>query len=355
MLLPKKYRNLTPLFCDDHQLIYAKGNKVFKSNYELQNPTLLGQYKNGLAKNFLAKTNFGSRIGRLGFHGLQPFQKGYIGIQRGNIVYKPKGNNLFKNVFSDFRGSRPLNIYVSPNQDWACFGEYFGNKERESVNTFSSTNGKDWQVAYTFPSKSIRHVHGIIQDDYRNGIWILTGDSNDESALWFTSDRFKTLDKVISGSQKARAVEIIPTKEGLIVPMDSPMEKNYIHFFDIKNKTFTVLHELAGSAFHAIKSNDIYFVTTVTEPSEINKTETTNVYASLDGKQWRCISKLKKDFVPIKYQGITRYSEIVIPPGVNSSKYIIGYARAVQGGNFMLKWMKEEVLNFLKKEQATNE
>lgn len=249
---------------------------------------------------------------------------------------------------SNFKGSRPLNLYVSPAQDWACFGEYFGNKEREEVHIFDTTNGTDWKIAYTFSAKSIRHVHGIIDDPYRNGIWVLTGDSNTESALWFTNDRFKTLKKMVTGSQKARAVEIIPIENGLIVPMDSPLEKNYINFFDLETEEFRQLKPLPGSAFHAIKSNGIYFVTTVTEPSEINKTNTANVYASLDGENWKCISKFKKDFVPVKYQGITRYSEIIITPGENKSDFIVGYARAVKGGNYMVKWKKETVIDFLK-------
>src|SRR5690606_32080733 len=130
------------------------------------------------------------------------------------------------------------------------------------------------------------HVHGLCWDAYRNGIWVLTGDSDTESGLYFTDDEFSSLHKVIGGSQKARAVEVIPTPEGLIIPMDSPLKQNYIHFYDLNKKEFQKLTELPGSAFHAVKSNGIYLISTVTEPSEVNIVNYASVWASLDGKAW---------------------------------------------------------------------
>lgn len=303
-------------------------------------------------KNFLAKNEYGNRIGRLGFHQIQPFRNGLLGIQKGNIVFKAKEEYNFRNVFSDFRGSRPLNMLVDNKNSWTCFGEYFGNPDRDAVKVFHSLDGINWEVCYTFKEGEIRHIHGIFSDPYRDGHWCLTGDSNSESGLWFTPDKFRTLEKIIYGSQKARAVEIIPAREGLIVPMDSPLEKNYINFVDLETKSFSPLASLPGSAFHATVSNDIYFVTTVTEPSKVNITRSAKVFASLDGINWECISEFQKDFFPIKYQGITRYSEIIIPPGENNTDSIFGFARAIKGGSGMIVWDKQEIIDFLSSRKA---
>lgn len=347
MIEPLYIKGKMPLFFDGKEIYYSKGNAIFKSSFPFKTKEPIGTFNAGYIHNLLAKSSLISRIARLGFHGLKPFRDGLLGIQRGKIVFKQKNSTEFKEVFSGFRGSRPLNLYVDPSQTWACFGEYFGNDEREEVKIFSTSTGYDWKESYRFKGGEIRHVHGLIEDSYKKGIWCLTGDSDTESALWFTTDRFKTLEKVASGSQKARAVEIIPVEGGLLVPMDSPLQKNYINFYDRETKDFRNLESLPGSAFHAIKSNGIYFVTTVTEPSEINITDKATVYASLDGFNWKYLYEFQRDVFPVKYQGITRYTEVTIPEGENNSDYIFGYARAVKEGDAMVVWRKEDVIQFL--------
>ncbi|MDR5589342.1 hypothetical protein [Christiangramia sp. SM2212] len=340
-------KGLHPHFIKDDNLILSKGNTVFENKIAEDLIVAVGKYNSGIIQKFLALTEFGNRIGRLGFHSIQPFNDGLLGIQKGNIVFKKNHSRNFENVFSGFRGSRPLNVFADNKENWACFGEYFGNDKRDEVHVYDSVDGVSWNKCYTFPKEAIRHVHGIFADPYRKGYWCLTGDSDSESGLWFTSDRFKTLKKVLSGSQKARAVQIIPTKEGIIVPMDSPLERNYIHYIDLEDKIFTKLKSLPGSAFHATLSNNIYFVTTVTEPSDVNITDSAYVFASLNGVDWKCISVFKKDFIPIKYQGITRYTEVSITPGSNNSDYIFGYARSVKGGSGLIQWKKSEIIEFL--------
>lgn len=341
-------KGIIPLFVKGETIVCAVGNELFNYSFDLKKKMRIGKYNAGILKNVLARTNFGSRIGRLGFHSVKEFRGGLIGIQKGNIVYMAESSAVFENIFSNFRGSRPLNFCVGPKEEAVYFGEYFDNSERSTVKIFGSADTKIWDIVYEFEASSIRHVHGIFYDQFRNGYWVLTGDSNEESGLWFTSDKFKTLDKVYSGSQKTRAVEIIIKKEGLIVPMDSPLELNSINLFSLKDNSIKHLHDINGSAFHAVVVDGIHFITTVTEPSEVNLDKTANVYASLDGMSWRCINKFKKDFVPLNYQWLTRYSEITITPGDSKGNYIFGHARAVRGGCFLFRWKKSNLLQLLK-------
>jgi len=342
------HKGITPFFTKDETIVCAVGNRLFNYSFDLKNRESIGKYNAGILKNVLARTNFGSRIGRLGFHSVKEFKGGLIGVQKRNIVHKSKSSDVFENVFSNFRGSRPLNICVGPKEEVIYFGEYFGNPERSTVKIFGSLDAKVWNIVYEFEASSIRHVHGILYDQFRNGYWVLTGDSNEESGLWFTNNKFKTLEKVYSGSQKMRAVEIIIKEEGLIVPMDSPLELNNINLLSLKDDSIKHLQDLNGSAFHAVVVDGIHFITTVTEPSDVNLDKTANVYASLDGMIWRCISKFKKDFVPINYQWLTRYSEITITPGNSKGNYIFGHARAVRGGSFLFRWKKNNLIQLLK-------
>lgn len=342
------HKGITPFLVKDETIVCAVGNELFNYSFDLKSRKRIGKYNAGIFNNILARTNFGSRIGRLGFHSVKEFRGGYIGIQKGKIVHKAKLSSVFENVFSNFRGSRPLNICIGPKDENIYFGEYFSNSKRSAVKIFHSANLKFWNIAYEFEASLIRHVHGIFYDQFRDGYWVLTGDSNKESGLWFTSDKFKTLDKIFSGSQKTRAVEMIIKEEGLIVPMDSPLELNSINFFSLKDNSIKFLQDLNGSAFHALVVKGIYFITTVTEISDINLDKSANVYASIDGYNWKCISKFKKDFVPIKYQWLTRYSEITIVPGESKGNYIFGHARAVRGGCFLFRWDKNNLLQLFK-------
>jgi len=342
------HKGITPFYVKGETIVCAVGNELFSYSFDLKKRMRIGKYNAGILKNYLVKTNLGSRIGRLGFHSVKEFRGGLIGVQRRNIVYKTESSAIFEDVFSDFRGSRPLNICIGPKDEAIYFGEYFGNPERSTVKIFGSVDTKVWNIVYEFEAYQIRHVHGVFYDQFRNGYWVLTGDSNEESGLWFTNNKFKTLEKVYSGSQKTRAVEIIIKEEGLIVPMDSPLELNSINLFSLKDNSIKHLQNLNGSAFHGVVVDGIHFVTTVTEPSNVNLNKTANVYASLDGITWKCITKFKKDFVPIKYQWLTRYSEITITPGINNGNYFFGHARAVQGGCFLFRWKKNNIIQLLK-------
>src|SRR5690606_36104887 len=117
-----------------------------------------------------------------------------------------------------------------------------------------------------------------------------------------------------------------------------------------ETEKLTTLAAIPGSAFHAVESDGIMLISTVTEPSKVNKTNFTTVWGSLDGKSWKCVCKLEKDIIPIRWQGIFRYSEIVLTPGKNNTPYMTAYGRALKGkDNCMLLWEKEELKTFLNK------
>ncbi|GGD49776.1 hypothetical protein GCM10011361_15590 [Muriicola marianensis] len=193
------------------------------------------------------------------------------------------------------------------------WGEYFSNPSRSEVHIFGSHNGIEWEVSYTFPAGSIRHVHGIYKDPFRNGVWVLTGDSDEESGLWFTNDHFKTLKCVISGSQKCRAVSIIPLQDRIIVPMDSPKEINFIQSFSPEQNSFRALRRISGSAFYSYHSPSVSLISTVVEPSEINRSKAVEIWASRECENWIQIARLKMDLWASISLKIFRYPEIKFP------------------------------------------
>lgn len=336
-------RGVRPVFLNHDELFLAKGFRIAKA--DITHPekyTIITKY-GGFKEQLISTSPLATRILREGIHFFLPMQNGHLLMVRNKLLFKKDGSD-YKVVLDTFNGSRPLNICKASNGS-LYFGEYFSNANRGEVKIFTSQDGENWGVAYAFKPNTIRHVHGIYEDSYRNGFWVLTGDEDDESALWFTNDGFKTLTPLGKGSQRARAVGIIPTEKGIIVPMDSPFQVNYIQLFEPEAEKFNDLVQIGGSAFHAQKYGDIHLVTTVTEPSPVNITNAAYLYGSLDGENWKLIEAFRRDIFPVKYQNYTRYSEIeLLPFDESSSKYIFAYARAVaKYDNCMLCFDKEKL------------
>ena len=348
MLLPIVVKRYNPLLFNNETLIAAKGNKVYRFSQSFTKPEEVAKFDEGFFKNVLSHNSLYLRILRRGIQSLAMNENGdFIGAINKNIIYKSRDENVFYPVFNGFRGSRPLSLTYGDGR--FVFGEYFNNKNREEVHIFSSYNGKNWDKAYTFPKGHIRHVHSIKYDYYKKGYWVLTGDNDNECGIWFTADQFKSLNPVLKGGQYARAVNIIALQNHLIIPMDSPLEQNYIQLYNIENNILEHVAKIPGSAFHAIESDGIMLVSTVTEPSEINKVNSAMLWGSLDGKKWKCICELKKDIYPVSLQHIFRYAEIVLTPGKNLTSYITAFGRSLKRkDNSMLIWKKNELRDFLK-------
>ena len=351
-LYPEKAGRFLPLYINKNCLYASRGMSLYLSIDSCQKFKKVASYPTNLIIRLASRINILSRIGRLGFHALQLLpDRAMVAIIKGAIIYKSPDSNKFVKSFLIKRGSRPLNICLAPSGK-IYFGEYFGNRQREEVNIYRSLDGQTWDVVYTFPPGSIRHVHGIFSDVIRKGLWVLTGDKDHESGLWFTNDDFGKLSKQIEGNQKARALSIISLNNGLIIPMDTPQEVNYINFFNLETKDFKALQKLPGSAFHSYRDNELMLISTVVEPSEVNKANFASVFASLNGINWKCIAQFKKDFFPLRLKKYFRYPEIILPNGRNDTDYIYAFGRAIKKfDGYLFVWEKVELMKFLKNKE----
>ena len=341
---PEIFRNFHPLYQEKSDLLLNKGNSIFQYDIDADQLTFHSQIPISSKERLFSATPFTIRILRQGIHSLRKGQGYMLAFTRGKLwKCDPLKNWIL--VFQGFKGSRPLN-WAGDGRGNHYFGEYFGNEQREEVKVFGSSDGSMWEVAWTFPRGSIRHVHGIFWDSFRNGFWVTTGDHDEESAIWFTDDYFKTLEPIIKGSQMSRAVDIIPTPDGLIIPTDTPREKNWIQFYDMQQ--LTKVAPLIGSAFHAKYSAGMYFVSTVTEPSVVNPTQGAGLYVSNDGFSWHQIEYFPKDLFPVQMQKYTRYSEVEVVPSSEDAQFIVAFGRAIQKyDNSMLRWDKQDIIKHL--------
>ena len=129
----------------------------------------VGSFSPAWWRKITAFSKLSSRLVRDGFHGLVVLPTGeLIAAVPGAIATLKPGGDKFQITHTMQRGTRPLNIVATP--DGRIFwGEYFNNPDREQVHVYGSKDrGMTWQIAYSFPKNSIRHIHNIIYDRWGN-------------------------------------------------------------------------------------------------------------------------------------------------------------------------------------------
>lgn len=143
------------------------------------------------------------------------------------------------------------------------YGEYFGNSNGEEVSIYKRQACGEWKSIYTFPRNTIKHIHNIIYDKYRKCYWILTGDNDDESALWMADTAFSRSVPIFKGKQKYRSCFLIPVNNGIFYTTDTPLENNGLYFSECKDGIWSepsLEYSISGPCIYGRKLNDNYYV-----------------------------------------------------------------------------------------------
>lgn len=291
-----------------------------------------------------ARTPLLARFLRTGFHGLVPLADGgHVAIVRGAILHRAPDAETFTVAHAVTRGTRPLNVCVAPSGK-LYFGEYFSNGERGEVHVYGSDDGRAWDVAHTFEAGSIRHVHGIHADAYRGGVWVLTGDDDEESAVLWTDDDFRTLERVSHGSQRARAVAVLPTPDALVVPTDTPRETNFVQRMDVETGRLERLCALPGSVFSAARTDRLFVLSTTVEKSDVNVDQRAAVFASVDGERWTAFARFHRDLPLLRdRRGYLQLPTLNLPSGRGAGR-VLATGQALMGEHgALLGWDERAV------------
>ncbi len=278
------------------------------------------------------------RLMRDGFHALaildgQTNGQAMVGAVPGALVTRTPDSALFQVSHRVQRGTRPLHVTAVPSGR-IYWGEYFDNRERAEVHIYVSTDrGSTWQIAYTFPAGSIRHVHNIVYDRWGDCLWILTGDEGAECKVLRADRDLGLVEVVLAGNQQARAVAAIPTQNGLYLSTDTPSEKNHVYKLDRAGNVEQV-GNLASSSIFGCRvgcgPGETMFFSTMIEPSAVNAGREVQIVASRDGSRdrtnWQVLACWRKDRWPMRY---FQYGNAILPDGENSTRYLAATTIAV--------------------------
>ena len=270
----KLYKSLKPLcHIDEKNILVYKKLKLFKFNFETETLEFIFEFKVSILKKYIFKIRLFERILRL-----EPRvaikQDKFIFISFKGYVYKldVKTNSVVK--IHEFREgmSSTLSFSKIKNVDTVdsgiYYGEYFSNNKKEEVSIYKYISSLDsFEIVFTFEKGLINHVHQIVEDEFRNRVWIMTGDFEDAAAIWYTDDNFKNVNLFLCGNQKYRACKVFVSEEGLIYGTDTPLEQNYIYSINIDKNNFyeEKLYELSGSVIYGTELDSKYIISTTVE------------------------------------------------------------------------------------------
>jgi len=286
-------------------------------------------------RNLTSRSALSYRLMRDGFHALAILggptndstnDQTIVGAVPGAIVTCASDSDEFHVTHQIQRGTRPLHLAVVPSGR-IYWGEYFDNRGRKEVHIYvSSDRGRTWQIAYTFPAGSIRHVHNIIYDRWNDCLWILTGDEGPECRVLCADCELRSMEVVVAGSQQARAVAAIPTQNGSYLATDTPFEKNHVYRLDRKGNV-EQMADLASSSTYGCQVGVAMFFSTMAEPSRINTSREINIIGSKEGTNWQVLARWKKDSLPMRY---FQYGNAFLPDGENRTPYLAATTIAVE-------------------------
>jgi hypothetical protein len=320
-------------------ILYAsRGYQIVRANPRLDLPSNVGntpspawesvaRFRPALWRNLASRSTLTYRLAREGFHALSILDgNGMIAAVPGAIVTRVPTSTEFIVTHTIGRGTRPLHITTVPG-GVTYWGEYFGNRERAEVHIYASADrGESWQIAYTFPAGSIRHIHNIVYDRWGDCLWILTGDEGAECKILRASCDLRVVDEVLSGNQQARAAAAIPMPDALYFSTDTPFESNHILRLD-RSGNVRPIAGLASSSIYGCRVGEAMFFSTMVEPGAVNHSREVHITGSKNGSDWRVLARWQKDKLSMRY---FQYGNAMLPDGDTTTNYLAATTIAVQ-------------------------
>ena len=207
------------------------------------------------------------------------------------------------------RGSRPLCVCATGGEVY--YGEYRGNPERTPVHVWASRDeGATWTPVHAF--RRIRHVHGVFADSHDGAIWITTGDSDAEAAIWRTRDRFGTVERVAGGSQQTRVVQLLFTRRYVYFGSDAPGDVNHLYRLHRADGSIERLQEVEGPVYYGCQAGGRLFFSTACEPATLPAARDVAVWSSADGERWQRFAVFRKDRWPTP---LFQHGQVLFPGG----------------------------------------
>lgn len=329
---------------DDHHLFVSRdGGRSFSRRGTLP-PAAPGAI--GLLKDRLLRAKLTRRLrGNRGPTCVATLSSGTILVFWGRIFRSDDGGRHFQAVFDPAAvglKAGPFDFGVGTAvgaDDTVYVAEYTTAPRPHPVHILRGRDdGRRWEIAYRFEPGEIFHVHSITYDPYRRGFWVCTGDYDEETALRFTADAFKTLTTVGGGSQDWRIVSLIVTPDYLYWGSDNDREEGAAIFrWDIANRRLEKLQHIGKVSYYATRLRDgTLAISTTYEPQSPytrarSPKASCELWVSRDGERWQQLLDLP--YEPMQLPWGPARAQIAFPSGAALDRLFL-IPRFTQGDPF---------------------
>jgi hypothetical protein len=305
--------------------IDAKGERVEK-------PVAVGSRPERL----IAYFRLSRQLLRSGIHHLAPLPDGNVLVvirKRALLVDPATGKS--REVFRFPRGNKPAHRGICATDDGYVFmGEYVMNLDRSHpIMLYRSANGgRTFETILEFPRGDIRHIHFVQWDPFEGALWMGTGDADQESRLYKSTDKGESWQLVGGGSQLWRAVGVAFRAEALYwgtdAGSDAGTHPNYIVRFDRRSQTVQTLLEIQGPCHGSATLNDGTIAISTGIEGGINESgKAAHLWISNDGISWSEVVRFAKDLMPYLLQ----YGVLRFPAGLEKSGHLAFTGMGLRG------------------------
>lgn len=353
------YSNISPLcYLPSGRLVcYQRGNILILEEGRIIKMVSVFQ---GQKECIMGRCRYLCRLLRMGVRAAWSLDEQHLLLSVNNMIYEL---NLVDGSLSDGyfcgKGVRPLIFThvegISSIDDNIYFGGYLSNRDKKPVSVYKRVGMDSWETLYTFPKGVINHVHAIVNDPYRDCIWIFTGDFDESSAIWKVTDNFKFVECVCCNDQKYRGCVVFALPEGLLYATDAPFADNFIYLMNPMGYSVKVIAPIDGSCIYGCQWKDKYVFSSTVEGDGRNmsciefflgrkrgagiKDEYVHMYCGNLKNGFKEIYKEKKDCMPYY---TFQFGVFKFPYGVNNTDTLYFQPVATNKNDLRLMLYKEE-------------
>ena len=208
---------------------------------------------------------------------------------------------------------------------------YGANKRRNKVPIWASTNdGRNWDIVYSFPENTIKHIHGIYEDPYTNSLWIPTGDFEGECFVFeLKNNSFSKLKKHGDGSQIWRPVSMFFTEASVIWGMDSQLEVSKLQVFDRFTEQLKEGASFPGPVWYSkVFTDGGAVLATTVEPGPGCKSSYAQIFFSKNFIDWTEVARFKKDKWPMR---LFKFGVIAFATGPQAKSNFVIFGEGLVG------------------------
>lgn len=295
------------------KIYVGKNYNLFAYNTNLK-PTPVGKIPCSFKRKMIEPSRLLCRAFRHEIRGFTILPDGdKVCATRQGLFYSEPDGNIFKPASlpkTHLEIKFPMTI-TTDSAGRVLWGEYWGNPDRRQLRLFvSEDKGKSYEPFWQFERGEVRHVHNIIEDRYDNCYWVFVGDHGKEPGIARLSKDLKSLDWLVKGEQKYRAVSGFIFEDKIIYGTDTEKEYNSICAIDKKSGKLEKLCDTPGSSIYSAKFGKWYVISTSVEYFANYKNKMATLWLSKNAYDWQQVYQAEKDMWNIKY---FQFGSIILP------------------------------------------